>query len=286
MSIRVGNICKQAAAAMLCVAVAFCCAGCGAAEWEYNPVTDVNNLEGRKVGVNLSWEADYFLTGREDMELCRYDTTSDLVMALKYDKIDVIATDIDSCKLVLSISDGIEMVEPSFGTLGSVMYFGEDDEALSEDFNAFLAEFKKTGEYADFLKRLEEYDGFEYLGPDPEIPLTGTGEKLRVATDPANYPRTFVNPGESIPVGYDVEILKHYANARGYQLEFYLTSYGDGAMGLLSGTYDIMTGYISDIYNAEASYAGVYISDAMFEFPLFYLQKNKRDIKSSTEYLD
>ncbi|MBO7698968.1 MAG: hypothetical protein J6S38_08060, partial [Erysipelotrichaceae bacterium] len=45
-------------------------------EWEPNLITDINDLQGRRVGVNLSWESDYILTGRKDMELFRYDSTA------------------------------------------------------------------------------------------------------------------------------------------------------------------------------------------------------------------
>ena len=54
-------------------------AGCQS-EWQPNLITDINNLEGRKVGVNLAWEADYALTGRNDLELYRYDSTADLIL--------------------------------------------------------------------------------------------------------------------------------------------------------------------------------------------------------------
>lgn len=88
---------KYVLTAMLIISACLFSAGCGSAsEWKYDPITDVNDLEGRRVGVNLAWESDYYLTGRKDMELVRYDSTSDMIMALKYDKIDAIALDVDS----------------------------------------------------------------------------------------------------------------------------------------------------------------------------------------------
>ena len=131
---------------MLLIAACIVSTGCGSAvKWKYDPITDLNDLEGRRVGVNLSWESDYYLNGRKDMELVRYDTTADLVMALKYDKIDVIATDEDMVRLLLSSSTGLEVVEPSFAKVGSIMYFGSDDEELAEDFNEFRVNHKSYG---------------------------------------------------------------------------------------------------------------------------------------------
>ena len=65
---------------ILVVIALFLLSGC-ITRWEADPITDINNLEGRRVGVNLSWEADYILTQRKDMELFRYDATSDMLMA-------------------------------------------------------------------------------------------------------------------------------------------------------------------------------------------------------------
>ena len=87
-------------------------AGCGQGA-DRGPIDNVNDLEGRRVGVNLAWEADYLLTGREDMELYRYDSTADMLMALNYGKLDAIAVDDTSLRLVLSQVTGLEVVEPA-----------------------------------------------------------------------------------------------------------------------------------------------------------------------------
>lgn len=276
---------KCTGAVLLLIMICIVSAGCGSAsKWKYDPITDLNDLEGRRVGVNLSWEADYYLNGRKDLKLVRYDTSADLVMALKYDKIDVIATDEDMVRLLMSSSTGLEVVEPAFAKIGSIMYFGSDDEALAEDFNKFLAEFKKTDEYKDFVKRQKEFNGQDYIGPD--IPLTGTGKTLRISADPNNFPRIVKNPGEDDLTGFDLEILKHYANDRNYKLEIAESNYNDGVMGLQSGNYDILTGYVSDVYGDEVKNIGLYVCDPMFYFDLYYIQKNQADITAVTDYLD
>ena len=275
---------KYVSTVLLLLAVCLFFTGCASSEWVYDPITDVNNLEGRRVGVNLAWESDYYLDGRKDMELVRYDTTSDMIMALKYDKIDAIALDIDTLKLIFCVSDGIELIEPAFGEVGSIMYFGSDDESLKEEFNQYLDEFKKTDEYEDLLNRMDEYNGFEFF--DADIPLTGEGKTIHVAVDPEEYPRAFLYPGEDIPVGYDLEILKHFANDNNYQLEFYFSTYLDSLMGLQTGSYDIMTGYLSDVYAPEVRRAGLYTCEPMYEFPLYFIQKNSEDMTSDMGELE
>lgn len=148
----------------------------------------------------------------------------------------------------------------------------------------FLAEFKKTDEYRDLIKRQKEFNGQDYVGPD--IPLTGTGKTLRVSADPNNFPRIYKKPGADVLTGHDLEILKRYANDRNYRLEIFESNYNDGVMGLQSGNYDIMTGYLSDVYDEEVKNIGLYVCDSMFDYNLYYIQKNQPEITAVTEGLD
>lgn len=276
---------KSIIAVMLLVVICFTGSGCMTAKnWIYNPITDVNNLEGRKVGVNLSWESDYLLTGRPDMELYRYNTTADMIMALRYDKLDAIAMDEDSVRLLLSFSKGLKVVQPAFAEDSSIMYFGNDDGALAQDFNQYMAEYKKTDDYKDMLRRLAEFDGSEYTGPD--IPLTGSGKEIRVACDPNNFPRAFKSPGEETFRGFDLEILKYYANDRNYRLKFFESNYDDGVIGMQSGLYDVMTGYLGDVYSKEVRQIGLYPSDGMFSCHLYFIEKQQRDISVDASILE
>ena len=274
---------KSAVSLLLAAAAALSLAGC-ATLWKYDPITDVNDLQGRRVGVNLAWESDYYLTPRTDMTLYRYRSTGDMIMALSYDKVDAVAIDDLMWKLMASKSQGLARVEPAFGETGYIMYFGADDEALSEDFNEFLSAYKTTEGYRDFIRREKEFDGENYAEPD--IPLTGTGEALRVAFSPEDYPRSFLDAGDEIPYGFDLEMLKHYANDRNYRLEFYPSNYNDAIMSLLRNDYDIFTGYLGDVYREEVLQSGLFTSDPMDSTPLYFVQKTRQSIAVDTAALE
>lgn len=70
---------KKLVSIFLAAVLLFCISGCSRKQ-AYPPITDVNDLGGRRVGVNLVWSADYKLSGREDMTLVRYNTVANLVM--------------------------------------------------------------------------------------------------------------------------------------------------------------------------------------------------------------
>lgn len=266
---------------LIAALLVFLLAGCSS-QWHYDPITDVNNLEGRRVGVNLAWESDYYLTGRQDLELYRYDQTADMIMALSYDKIDALAIDALGWANLANLSDGVERTEP-VGYLNYIMYLGADDKELGEDINSFLKDFKQTAEYQDLVDRMSNFDGVDYVGPD--IPLTGTGKVLHVVLDPMNYPRSFPATGTDEAIGYDLEPLKYYANDRGYQLDFTLAEYNAAVIGLQNGSYDVFVGYLSDVYAEDVISVGLYVTDPMFSSPLYFVQKTRERISVETEAL-
>jgi len=260
---------------VLTAALLLSLSGCGSTEWEYHPITDVNNLEGRRVAVNMAWEADFLLSGRTDLTVVRYDSFADIILALKYNKVDAFAVDTLVWKLFKINSSGLSRVEPACGTVGYSIYLKADREDILQEFNEFLVGYRESEEYADHLRRLDEFDGYEYVGP--EIPLTGTGEVLKVALLTDGYPRSYAEPGEE-PTGYDVEALKYFANEKNYQLDFSPTNYDDAIYGLQGGVYDLAVGYLSNIYQKEIEAVGLLVSDAMDVTPIYFVEKTKEDI--------
>ena len=274
---------RRFAAFVLACVLAHGLGGCGnrEPEWEYRPITDVNDLEGRRVAVNLGWETDYLLSGRKDLTVVQYDSFSDIILALGYDKVDAFAVDGLVWKVFQANSTGLARVEPPCGSVGYAAYFSADREPLMAEFNAFLADYRQSEAYADHMARLEDFDGLEYVGP--EIPLTGTGETLRVATMAEEFPRAFLDVGEDVASGFDLEALKLFANEGNYQLEFYYTVYNDIMQGLRSGTYDLAIGYLSDVYRDEVLDAGVLVSDVLDEIPIYFVEKTQKEISVALE---
>ena len=251
-------------------------ASCSNTEWHPRPITDVSNLHGLRVGTNLAWEADYILTKRNDIELYRYDTTADMMMALNYDKIDAIAVDLLISNILTTTAEGIGRVEPSFGETGYVLFFRPGMEDVEAAFNAFVTEYRKTDYYQDFLYREKTFDIDTYEPKD--IPLTGTGETLIVAALAADgYPRCFPKTDGTI-TGFDTEPLKMFANENNYQLDFRNVNYESAIIGLTNGTYDLVVGYISDAYKDEAEEIGLLVSEPFDITPLYFMQKTQRDI--------
>ena len=244
-------------------------------------INTIDDLKGKTVGTVLGWEADYVLSGRDDIKILRYDLCSDMVMALRFNKIDAASLDNFSSALVLSSTSGIVALDETLGECGYILIFNPQNEALRDDFNLFLDDYFKSEEYRGFLERRDSFDGEEYV--DPGIKLTGTGRKLKVAFDDSSFPRAFTDMDTHEPLGFDLEALKLWANDRNITIEFTTTSFDDMYMGLANDKFDICVGYISDVLNEEIALKGFYSSKVFDVSPLYILVTDGSDVSVNAE---
>lgn len=256
---------------ILCTALLICLSGCGNQSAGYNPITDVNNLEGRRVGVNLAWSADFLLSDREDVKVYRYDSTADMLMALCYQKLDAVSTDFFSSKAICASTEGVNIVEPAlYNDEGYAVLFGPDEEELCLQFNQFLAYYRQTADYDEWLTRMQAFDGRDYEGV--EIPITGMGQVLNVAAMDDGFPTTFYDSESTEVTGYEIELIKLFANAYDYRLAITATNMEDGILGLRYDRYDLMIGQFSELYYNDVKNSGFFMSDCHMRLPVYLLE--------------
>lgn len=250
--------------------------GCSAVR-RTDPIADVSDLDGRRVGVGIACDTDYALTGRKDLTLVRYDELANILLALQYDKVDVMALDALLWRFTAASHKGLRAVEPAFATSGYTVYFRSEVSELRDEFNEFLSRYRQSEAFRDFEDRLGAFDGEHYNGPD--IELTGTGRVLRVAVDAAGFPRSFAEADGHTPSGYDLEALKLFANEKNYRLSFVISGYDDMIYGLQAGNYDIAAGFLSDLRDDDSLSSYLCKSDSLYEVPLYFIEKTQDDIE-------
>lgn len=226
------------------------------------PITDINNLDGRKIGVNTTWTADYVLTGRDDIILYRYDTTADMLLALMYKQLDAIALETTDWAIIKNFATGISAYKDPLTDERVYAVSYEKNKELSDDFKNFMEEFDKTERGEERSRRIKEFnDDYEY----PEyLKQTGTGKTIKVAiAGESNYPMAFAKSDGTLK-GFDIEAFIEFANARNYQVDFILTTWTDAFENLKKGNVDFATGFISEVYLGDFASAGV-IPSAVLE---------------------
>ena len=260
------------------------CTGCADKNFEsYRPITDINNLEGRKIGINLGWSADYLLTGRDDMLLYRYDTTADMLVALCYKKLDAIALDCNTAAYVLAYTTGLQKVEPDLFTDSYLGLFAEDCGEACEEFNRWFADYQTTEEYANFADRYYNFDGLNYEWPFEEEITEGT--PLRMATYSDAYPCAYYDLHLGT-VGFEVEIFYAFCRDCGYKPVITPTTEDDVYMGILHGMYDCHFGAYSSLYAFEAEKYGYHLSDPYVELPIVFVEIADGDNLSISHAVD
>ena len=110
----------------------------------------------------MAWSADYMLSSREDIEVVRYNTVADLVMALRFKKIDKAAMERPFAVEVLNCVDGLRIIDETIATDGLVFAVNNEREDLLNELNEFFSRFKESKEKKELFERLNSTEGYEY----------------------------------------------------------------------------------------------------------------------------
>ena len=235
--------------------------GCSGSPDAYPVYNHPDDLKGKTIGVMLGWESDFDITPVESQykEVMRFDNFSDMVMALRFHKVDALLMDSIQMKTVEAMTTGIRHLEEPFSELGYLVTFGSQNQELCEDFNRFLEEYNTSPLHDEAVRCVSEFDGLEYNGPIVEA--TGTGETLVIGYDILGFPRVMEDPETGKITGFDTLALITWANERNYHLEFVGSTFDDVFMGLSSGKYDAGIGYYSTGAASTHAAGGTFPSD-------------------------
>ena len=216
------------------------------------PITDVHKLDGQRVGVGLAWGPDYLLSDRDDLTLMRYNNVAGAVTALCYNQVDAIAVEHPLAVDILASIDGLRCIEEPIAEDHMAILVDPNQPELLAELNAFIDEFITTEEYADLVARIQDPEGYEFQ----PVPLIGGERVLRVGAVLDGYPFTYPNSETDSFEGTDVEVLCHFANARGYDLVFYGDTWESMETGVQYGSYDLGCGGISELYRDDIERSG------------------------------
>ncbi|MGN0656062.1 MAG: transporter substrate-binding domain-containing protein [Ruminiclostridium sp.] len=258
---------KKLVLIFLAAALLFCISGCSRKP-AYQPITDVTDLGGRRVGVNLVWSADYLLTGREDLTLVRYNTVANLVMALRYGQVDAIATERPFAHEVINCVSGLRIVEPTAANDQLVACINRDRTDVLEDFNQFASDFYGSETYTELHSRLNS-DSYEYKKVEP----TGGEKPLKVGLVTDAYPLAYIDSESGEFAGSEVEVVTRFANEYGYSIEFVGGVFSTVEMGIVDGEFDLAIGTFIESARVDTELTGaVCFSQPYMQFEIVFIE--------------
>ena len=175
-----------------------------------------------------------------DAERQYYSLITDMILAVEQGKIDAYISEMPYVTASLWEGAEIEAVEDEITrtSAGYIFRKNGDNSAVREQLSAFICEARENG-LLDNLKdkwfgSAEPTDMF-----DPAS-LTGENGTLKVAVSPDLKPLAYVKNGTV--VGYEVEVLQHFAQEHGYRMEFVPMTFDAILPGVVAGKYDIGAG--------------------------------------------
>lgn len=209
---------KKFAALLLVTAMTTAMAGCGSVP--ENTVFSVDDLDGKKIGVQLGTTGDIYASDYEGDEagtvIERYNKGTDAVQALKTGKIDCVIIDEQPAKAFVEKNDDLMILDDVFADEEYAIAVAKDNDELTEAFNGAIAELKADGTLDNIVKN---WIGDDTKGKTPYETPEGTeypNGKLVMATNAAFEPYEFYK-GQEV-VGIDVDLAKAVCDKLGYEL--------------------------------------------------------------------
>lgn len=246
----------------------------GCSKPEQKNFTSPTDLEGKRIGVVLARGADWTLEFMEDkpkMEVARYDEMTDILLALKFHKLDGLLLDDCDAKIFMRLQgDGYVLHEGIFPETDYSILFSkrEESQALNDEFTLFMEEFKNTEEYEDIIFRSNDILEHPYVSK--KVPITPTSDRvIRVAFTDTSEPDSYVDPADGELKGFLVEILSHFANSIGAEMEVTVGNWPACSLALANGDVEVfVASRVSKAGHVFESNSNAVCSTPVFSMPL------------------
>ncbi len=249
-----------------------------------NTVFGVDDLPGKKIGVQLGTTGDIYVSAYEGDEdntkVERYSKAADAVEALLQGKLDAVVVDEQPAKAFSTQRDGLMILEQEFANEEYAAVISKDNPELLRKFNRALSELNEDGTLNRIIRnyipdeKTGETEPFTY-----EQKVTG-GEKLKMFTNAYFPPYEYYQNGKI--VGIDVDIAMAAADKMGYELKIENVEFDSIINAISSGKGDIgLAGFtVTEERMKEISF-----SDCYAQSKQVILVRDDDAIRESTGFL-
>lgn len=113
---------------------------------EDSTITKIDDLQGKKIGVQLSTTGDIYATddfGKDSV--VQYNKGNDAVMALTQGQVDAVIIDNEPAKSYVEANKGLKILDTEYATENYAACISKDNAGLTKAVNKALAELKADG---------------------------------------------------------------------------------------------------------------------------------------------
>lgn len=190
--------------------------GCGSAGVPENTVYSLDDLKGKKIGVQLKTTGDILASDVEDAQVQRFNRGRDAVAALRDGEIDAIIIDDGPAGVFVEEFEDIRVLEDAFEEEEYGLVVKKGNQELLDKINAALDKITEDGTLENITNNwiFNAGQNGAYQGQDKSSYANGT---LVVVTN-AEFPPYESMEGEEI-VGFDIDLMKAVCDELDMKLE-------------------------------------------------------------------
>lgn len=118
-----------------------------------SPITSPNDLEGKKIGVQLGTTGDQYAGDIKDATVERYNKGFEAVQAMSQGKIDAVIIDREPAKVFVEQNEGIKMLDEAYTEEEYAIAIKKDNDELLKKVNTALEDLKSSGELQKILDK-------------------------------------------------------------------------------------------------------------------------------------
>ncbi len=179
-------------------------------------IKSVDDLAGKKIGVQLGTTGDIYASDIEGATIEQYNKAFEAVQGLSQGKIDAVIVDDQVAKALTAANDAVIVLEEPFTVEEYAICVSKDKSELTAAMNTAIAELKADGTLQAILdKYIGQVEGAK--GYEPPADLDRSKGTLVMATN-AEFPPYEYHEGGQI-VGVDAEFAKAICDKLGYDLK-------------------------------------------------------------------
>jgi polar amino acid transport system substrate-binding protein len=200
-------------------------------------MAELDDLADKRIGVYSGTVHDQFVQDHfPGAGLFRYNATTDMIVALKSNKIDAAFFDLFSARVVMNSNPDLGILSEDALDLPLGIGFSKENPELRERFNTFLAAATSDGTVAEMQERWFINDPEE--AEMPEFDFGNFNEKVILGVAVADLPYVAYMDGRY--VGYDVELISRFAASEQMGLEIINMEFSALVPALAAGKVDII----------------------------------------------
>jgi polar amino acid transport system substrate-binding protein len=199
-------------------------------------LASIADLKNKRIGVLLGSVYDTYATKHyPEAEILQYKSPSDLVLGVRSGKVDAAIYNRENLLEILRRDNELGLLGDPVLSVPVGMGFNKDNDALREQFNAFLKQVKSNGVLQDVVDRWIEKGSTSM----PEIANAGTNGVLVVGiVSDKGLPFAVVQDNKLI--GFDIELAERFGAYLGRGVEYADLEFGNLIAAVSAGKIDMI----------------------------------------------